>query len=175
MLVDRGLEPVAFLGDALLDLRGQHLLSLAEALELLAEPSLVLVEVARPLGKARLDVLPDRGQGVAEVCARLALAFDDVPPALRCDSTLGLGERGERLRARESKRMLELGGAALELVCDDLVEMASPALDRRVQRMRVRERAAQRHDRAAERKRGDGGGGDRDDGRARHAARLGAR
>src|SRR5207248_11644029 len=52
VLVDRRLESLTFFGDALLDLGAELLLPVAQPLQLLLEPGLVLVEIGRPLGEA---------------------------------------------------------------------------------------------------------------------------
>jgi hypothetical protein len=59
----------------------------------------------------------------------LALTLCDVGPALLRDPPLLLDERREGLRAGKRQRALEIGGAALDLACDDLVEGRLTACD----------------------------------------------
>ena len=147
-------EPRDLVGEALLELaRGRPLQSASRS-------STRRCAVVERLGQLRRGV---------------ALALGDVGAALLGDPPLLLGEHGERLRAGERERPLEVGGArARPRVATTSSKLALP---RWISSSSVRGRRACAPQREVRRDRGgdrDERGDERDDGCGGHGSRLGA-
>src|SRR5581483_376634 len=174
LLVDRRLQTLVVLADSRLHLCRRLPLSRLDPLQLVREPLLELLHVARPVREPLLDRGLRREKLPPERGSRIALALGDVAPALLGDPALLLGELRDRVGARPRKRPLELLGPRGRLACDHLVELGLPALDLALEHAFRPPHLPQQDDARGDAGDGDDGCGDGGDRGGGHAIIVGA-
>ena len=172
LLLDLALQPLGVLADARLDLRHQLPLPRLDALQLVGEAPLQLLDVGAPVGHALLD----GALHLAELRRRASRSRR--APARRRRAVVPRRSAAPRRRAAESASARAAGRASRSssslrcssLVRDDRVELALAALDLALERaLLARARGAASTTQRAERGDGDERGDDRDDGGGGHA------